>query len=658
MASVKDNSEKSLGEKDINEKDTYKTDVDITEKLEHDAQDSQLDPIHRITSALSDNEFDDEALYNYEDPRNYSTNFVDEHNPMGLRKPTKQEANSLRRVLGRADWACYLICIAEFAERASYYSCQTLLSNFITNKLPAGSSTGKLMPGAANPGALGLGVPAATAVTYTLTFVAYVVPLYAGYVADAQIGKFKAIWIGVICGFVAHILLIVAAAPSVIKGGNAIVPTALGIITLAFGTGFIKPNLLPLLMDQYPEETDMVKILPSGEKVIMDRQKSLERMTLVFYWAINVGALFPIPSVYIERRIGFWFAFFIPIIIYLIIPLVFWFVNGRLKKEKIQGSVLVNTSKILRVLFRGDWIRRLRQNSFWDYARPSKMRERGEEYYVPKKQKAITWNDQWVLDVKEIVSITKVFLYFVVFNLCDAGGSGATPALTAQSGSMRSDGTPNDLYSNFNAITIVGLIPLLDYGIYPLLRRLRIDFLPVLRITLGFLLAAASQASAAIIQQEIYNKIECGYHATECVNKGIVAPINAWVLVVPYILSAASECFANTTAYELGYTRAPPLMKGLVQALFLLMTGFAAAIGDAISPALKDPHLVWYFAGLAIAGTVFAFIFLIHFRNLHKDMRREARMRSILRKRENENADGEDNIVPITSVGSALAKNQ
>ena len=160
-----------------------------------------------------------------------------------------------------------------------------------------------------------MGVPTATAITYTLTFVAYLVPLYAGYVADSKIGKFRAIWIGVICGFFAHILLVIAAIPAVIEGGNAIVPTAFGIITLAFGTGFIKPNLLPLLMDQYPEESDVVKLLPSGEKVIVDRQKSLERMVLVFYWSVNLGALFPIPSVYIEQRIGFWFAFFIPIII-------------------------------------------------------------------------------------------------------------------------------------------------------------------------------------------------------------------------------------------------------------------------------------------------------------------------------------------------------
>ncbi|CUM67353.1 uncharacterized protein PRCAT00005046001 [Priceomyces carsonii] len=630
----------------------------ISEKLGPEVAESQRDDTREDgTTIESGGEFEDEAVYNFDDPHNYSTNFVDDQNPKGLRKPTKQEASSLRRVLGRADWACYLLCIAEFAERASYYSCQTLLSNFVTYKLPEGSTTGKLVPGGLNPGALGLGVPAATAITYTLTFVAYVVPLYAGFVADSQVGKLKAIWIGVICGFFAHILLIVAAAPSVIAAGHAIVPTAFGIITLAFGTAFIKPNLLPLLLDQYHEQTDVVKVLASGESVIVDRQKSLERMTLVFYWSINIGALFPIPSVYIERRIGFWFAFFIPIIIYLIIPFVFWFVKPKLKKEQQKGSVVENSTKILIVLLRGNWIKRIKNKTFWDYASPTKMRERGEEYYSQKKKKPITWSDQWVLDVKQVVNICKVFLYFVVFNLCDAGGTGATPALTAQSGSMTSDGTPNDMYSNFNPITIIALIPLLDYGVYPLLRKLKIEFRPAYKITLGMIVASLSQAAAAIIQKEIYNTIECGDQATRCVDRGIVAPINAWVLVIPYILSAVSECFANITAYELGYTRAPPHMKGLVQALFLLTNGIAAAIGDAISPALKDPHLVWYFAGLAICGGVFTIIFFIHFRNLHKNMEKESALREyLMRKEKNEMSLEDTNLVLVNSITSAAAK--
>lgn len=641
---------------EVNEKDTANT------RPESDKGKSQVVESHLSASnedaTAEDEEYQDEAHFNFDDPSNYSTNYVDEHNPMGLRRPTRQEASSLRRVLGAAPWRCYLLCIAEFAERASYYSCQGLLSNFVTYPLPQKSTTGKLVLGTSspNPGALGLGVPTANAVTYTLTFVAYVVPLYAGYVADVQIGKFKALWIGIICGFVAHILLVVAGAPAVITGGHAIVPTVLGIISLAFGTGFIKPNLLPLLMDQYPEKRDVVKVLPSGESVIVDRQKSLERMTLVFYWAINIGALFQIPTVYIERRIGYWFGFFIPIIIYLIIPFVFWFVGPKLRNEESQDSVLVNCWKIFRVLFRGNWVKRLWNKSFWEYPMPSKMRERGEQYYSQKKKKPITWDDYWPIDIKQVVNICKVFLYFVPFNLCDAGGTGATPALTAQAGSMTSDGTPNDMYSNFNAITIIALIPVLDYVVYPLLRKRKIEFRPAWRITLGFILAALAQAVAAIIQKEIYSTIKCGDHATECVNKGILAPINAWVLVVPYILSAAAESFANTSAYELGYTRAPPHMKGLVQALFLLATGIAAAIADAISPALKDPHLVWYFGALAIVGGASAVVFIIHFWNLHETMEHEFKLREELTKEKNMKSPDDNNLELVASIGSAAVK--
>ena len=93
------------------------------------------------------------------------------------------------------------------------------------------------------------------------------------------------------------------------------------------------------------------------------------------------------------------------------------------------------------------------------------MNTRGEEYYSARKRSQLLGLTKWVLDVKQIVNISKVFLYFVIFNLCDAGGTRATPALTAQSGSLTHDGTPNDIYSSFNPITIIFLIPILDYGI-------------------------------------------------------------------------------------------------------------------------------------------------------------------------------------------------
>ncbi|ABN66728.1 proton-dependent oligopeptide transporter, POT family [Scheffersomyces stipitis CBS 6054] len=600
--------------------------------------------------------------YDFNDANNYSTHYVDEFNPKGLRIPTDEESETLRRILGRASYASYLICLCELAERASYYSVTGILSNFIQRPMPKDSPHGWGAPADRNSsvsaGALGQGLQAANALTLLLTFLAYCVPLYGGFVADTRIGKFKAIWVGVIAGFVSHVLFVIAAIPSVLKHGDAaMAPTVLAIITLAFGTGFIKPNLLPLLMDQYREKTDVVKVLPSGEKVIVDRQKTLERMTLIFYWAINIGAFFQLATSYCERDVGFWLAFFVPIIMYLVLPVVLVFLQSRLVRDSPKGSVLETAWKVTRVTFSKGWISRWRNNTLWEYAKPSNMLERGREFYNEKKKTPITWDDQWVLDIKQTVNSCKIFIYFPIFNLAD-GGIGSVQ--TSQAGAMTTNGVPNDLFNNFNPLTIIILIPILDYIVYPILRKYRIEFRPVWRIWLGFILAGSSQIAGAIIQWKVYKTSPCGYYATTCDE---FSPLSAWQDVSLYILSAAGECFAMTTAYELAYTRSPPHMKGLVMALFLFTSAISAAISQAITPALIDPHLIWPFAGIAIATFIAAFMFVYQFRNLHKEMEEERIIREALDHSERDRdlishggIDNDNNLQAVTSIKSAVGK--
>lgn len=555
--------------------------------------------------------------YDFDDPSNYFTDYVDDQNPKGLRKPTQEESRTLRRTLGHAPYVAYLICLTELAERASYYSTSGVLANFIQRPLPPGSTTGApvLTTSSQSAGALDMGVTASSAFTLLLTFLAYVVPLYGGFVADTKLGKFKAIWIGVAAGFLGHLFFIIAAIPQVIASGHAIGPTALGIIFLAVGTGFIKPNLLPLLMNQYAYDQDVVKVLPLGESVIVDRQKTLERMTLLFYWAINIGAFFMLATSYAARRVGFWLAFFVPMIMYLFLPFILFYLQNKLVLETPQGSVLTNAWRIFRVTFSGNFIARWRNNTLWEYARPSNMVARGRTVY--KKGKEITWDDQWVLDIRQTVDACKIFIYFVMFNLTDGGIGNAQ---NAQAGAMVLNGVPNDLFNNFNPLTIIVLIPILDNIVYPFLRRHHIDFKPVWRIFLGFCLSASSQVAGAILQHFIYKTSPCGNQASTCDE---TSSVNGWLEIILYILQASGECFCMTTAYELAYTRSPPHMKGLVMALFLFTSAISAAIGEALTATVVDPLLVRTFAGTAVAGFLVAFLFVLHFRKLHVKMEAE-----------------------------------
>ncbi|KAM9911876.1 hypothetical protein OXX80_014314, partial [Metschnikowia pulcherrima] len=42
--------------------------------------------------------------YDFDDPSNYFTDYVDDQNPKGLRKPTQEESRTLRRTLGHAPY--------------------------------------------------------------------------------------------------------------------------------------------------------------------------------------------------------------------------------------------------------------------------------------------------------------------------------------------------------------------------------------------------------------------------------------------------------------------------------------------------------------------------------------------------------------------------
>jgi POT family proton-dependent oligopeptide transporter len=67
-----------------------------------------------------------------------------------------------------------------------------------------------------------LGGQTATAVTQSFTFLAYIIPIFGGIIADTKWGRFKTICVGTLIGAIAHILLVIPAIPKVIASGNAL----------------------------------------------------------------------------------------------------------------------------------------------------------------------------------------------------------------------------------------------------------------------------------------------------------------------------------------------------------------------------------------------------------------------------------------------------
>ena len=510
------------------------------------------------------------------------------------------------------------MCLIEFAERASYYGSKGPFNNFINRPLPkGGNGAGAVAKGALgknqSAGALGRGSVAASALVQMFNFLAYVIPILGGMISDTKWGRFKTICVGTFVGAIAHIILVVPAIPSVISHPNAALGSFIvSILILAFAAGFIKPCLGPLLCDQAPVKRPTIKVLASGERVILDPTSTVNYYLLCFYWCINIGAFFAVATTYSARLVGFWLAFLLPGVIYMLMPLVLLFANKRLYKAPPQGSVLVEVGKVTRYLLKdGGWGRMWRGGeNFWNRAKPSYIQETEGSLDIEK----VFWDDKFVDEIKETLSACAVFALIPIFTLANGGiGNSAN----SMSGAMTLNGVPNDLIDNFNPLAIIVFAPILNYGLYPLFARFGKPLKPMTRMCIGFLLATLSDITAALVQWRIYKTSPCGYAASTCDE---VSPVSIWWQIPIIMVPAIGELFVNVTSYELAYTRSPARMKALVYALALFNTAIASAISLACANAIQDPWLIWPWVALAVCSFCCAFVFPTYFRNLNVPM--------------------------------------
>jgi POT family proton-dependent oligopeptide transporter len=184
---------------------------------------------------------------------------------------------------------------------------------------------------------------------------------------------------------------------------------------------------------------------------------------------------------------------------------------------------------------------------------------------------------------------------------------------------MNLHGAPNDIITNLNPISIVVLIPILDFVVYPGLRKAGIHFTPIKRMTIGFFFGSAAMISACVTQHYIYKMSPCGYDAGSCRDDDdnvLFADINVWVQTLSYVLIGISEILTNVTSLEYAFSKAPKNMKSLVMAVNLFMSAVSSAIGQALVSLSADPLLVWNYGVVAVFAFIAGISFWLCFRKL------------------------------------------
>lgn len=454
-----------------------------------------------------------------------------------------------------------------------------------------------------------------------------VTPLLGAIVADQWLGRYKAICAFAVVYMVGLLVLMLSSLPISLQHGHGLGGYIAAILIIGVGTGGIKSNVSPLIADQYTRKSMAIKVLPNGERVIIDPAVTIQGIYLIFYWCINIGSLSLLATPYLELHVGFWSAYLLCLCVFMLGFATLLFGRKRYVVRPPKGAVITDAFKVI-----GQMIK----HRTMDAAKPSYQAANS----LPQTTR---WNDQFVDEVKRALVACRVFVFFPIYWVVYSQFSSN---FVSQAGQMNTHGTPNDLSQNFDAISIIILVPVMDQIVYPLFRKFHIRFRPIARITTGFIIASLSMIYAAIMQHEIYQVGPCYGQPLNCAAAirpdGTIAPndVHFAIQIPAYIFIGVSEIFASVTGLEYAYTKAPVSMKSFVTSMYLLTSAFGYAICQAFVPLVGDPTIMWMFVGLACGSFGAGIVFYICY---HKLDAQEDEMNSLDAKAELIEARATDN---------------
>ncbi|WPH02450.1 POT family protein [Acrodontium crateriforme] len=510
-------------------------------------------------------------------------------------EPTEREKATLKRVGENLPASAFMIAVVELMERFTFYGASGLFQNYINNGTDG--QDGSI--------GLGLGNQAATGLNLFFQWFCYVTPILGAIIADQYLGRYKTIVL--FCGvyWVGLALLWTTSLPAAVAHGAGLPGYIVSIIIIGFGTGGIKSNIAPLIADQYQRRTMAIRTEASGERVIIDPAITYQRIYMIFYWAINLGSLSLIATPFMEKYKGFWTAYLLCFCAFNVGIVILIALQKKYVVRPPQGSVITDAFKAIGLMIAGRTT---------EAAKPSWRAANGKTKQVP-------WNDHFVDELKRALRACKVFAFYPFFWVCY--GQFNTNFIT-QAGQMNGHGMPNDFMQNFDPISILIFVPVLDRLVYPPLRKAGIELKPIMRISIGFMLAALCMAYAAIVQHLVYQSGPCYDNPLNCPAALAHTPnlpnnIHIAVQSPAYVFIGLSEIFISVTGLEYAYTKSPPSMKSFVQSLYLFTNAFGSAINEALNPVLVNPKFLWMYTGVACFTAVIGVVFYFLFRHYDDD---------------------------------------
>ncbi|GAB0179231.1 solute carrier family 15 member 1 [Grus japonensis] len=366
----------------------------------------------------------------------------------------------------------FFIIINEFCERFSYYGMRAVLVLYFKYFLQWDDNL-------------------STAIYHTFVALCYLTPILGALIADSWLGKFKTIVSLSIVYTIGQVVMSVSSINDLTDHSrdgfpdNVSVHIALsmiGLILIALGTGGIKPCVSAFGGDQFED----------------DQEKQRSRFFSIFYLSINAGSLLStiITPILRAQECGihskqrcYPLAFGVPAALMAISLFVFIVGSGMYKKVQPQGNIMIQVSKCI------------------GFAIKNRFRHRSKQF--PKREHWLDWasekyDKRLIAQTKMVLKVLFLYIPLPMFwALFDQQGSRWTLQATTMDGNFGAIQIQPDQMQTVNPILIIIMVPVVDGVIYPLIKKCKINFTPLRKITVGMFLASLAFVAAALVQVQI-----------------------------------------------------------------------------------------------------------------------------------------------------------
>lgn len=417
----------------------------------------------------------------------------------------------------------------EFAERFSFYGMRSIIAVFLVhqfyNTLPEVTANAK-----------------ANAINHAFSTLVYFTPLLGAILADWFFGKYKVILIGSIIYTVGHFILSMF---------DTSMPGFLtGLVVIAFSAGAIKSCVSANVGDQFDHKNKHLMSSIYGW----------------FYFSINAGSMISlllIPLIY--EKAGAAWAFGVPGILMGLATLIF-FSGSKLYTKIPPGGIKKDNFVTINFFVLGAYL------------------SKKDPIKTAWQQAIDKYSFEKVEAIKAVWGVIAVFAFIPIFwGMWDMNGSEwvlQSQKLNLNLGIFGLTILPSQIQF-VNALFLLLMIPIFNYGIYPLVNKIGIQFTSLKKIGTGLFVTAFSFVIIALLQ----GKIDAGLHPS------------VWWQILAYAFLSAGEVMVSITGLEYAYTQSPPSMKSTMTAIWYLTYSVGTFFTTLINVNIANKGMFAYFTG-------------------------------------------------------------